>query len=85
VLKKGCDFISVANFGPDMEANKENTFKNFLLKSVDSDLTELVGMVKAGALKLPVDSVMDFKDVPAALTKSLGMQAAGKIVIKINP
>jgi NADPH:quinone reductase-like Zn-dependent oxidoreductase len=42
-------------------------------------------MVKAGALKLPVDSVMDFKDVPAALTKSLGMQAAGKIVIKINP
>lgn len=85
VLKKGCDFISVANFGADVEANKENNFKNFLLKSVDADLAELVAMVKDGKLKLPVDSVMDFKDVPAALTKSLTQQGAGKIVIKINP
>lgn len=85
VLKKGCDFISVANFGPDLEANKESVFKNFLLKSVDTDLAELVGLVKAGVLKLPVDSVVDFKDVPAALTKSMQQQGAGKIVININP
>jgi NADPH:quinone reductase-like Zn-dependent oxidoreductase len=70
---------------PYAQANKENNFKNFLLKSVDADLAELVGMVKAGKLKLPVDSVMDFKDTPAALTKSLTQQGAGKIVIKINP
>jgi predicted phage tail protein len=85
VLKKGCDFISVANFGPDITANTESTFKNFLLKSVDADLAELVELVKAGKLKLPVDSVVDFKDVPAALTKSLNSQNAGKLVIKINP
>ena len=70
---------------PYAQANKENNFKNFLLKSVDADLAELVGMVKAGKLKLPVDSVMDFKDTPAALTKSLTQQGAEKIVIKINP
>ena len=85
VLKKGCDFISVANFGADVEANKDNNFKNFLLKSVDTDLAELVAMVKDGKLKLPVDSVVDFKDVPAALTKSLTQQGAGKLVVKINP
>lgn len=85
VLKKGADFISVANFSADAAANKENTFKNFLLKSVDEDLAELVAMAKDGKLKLPVDSVMDFKDVPAALTKSLTQQGAGKIVVKINP
>jgi hypothetical protein len=43
-------------------------------------------MVNAGTLKLPpVDSVMDFKDTPAALTKSMMQVGAGKIVIKINP
>ncbi len=83
VLKKGSDFISVANFGPDMEANKESKFKNFLLKSVDTDLAELVAMLKDGTLKVPVDSVVPFADVPAALTKSFSSANAGKIVIKV--
>ena len=85
VLRKGCDFISVANFGADVESNKTNNFKNFLLKSNAPDLAELVGLVKEDKLKLPVDLVMDFKDVPAAITKSLKGQAAGKIVVSIKP
>ena len=83
VLKKGADFISIANFSADATSNPDSVFKNFLLKSNDKDLKELVDMVKAGTLKLPIDSVVDFKDVPAALTKSLAMQGAGKIVIKV--
>lgn len=83
VLKKGCDFISVANFSADIDANKHNVFKNFLLKSIDTDLRDLVAMVKEGTLKVPIDSIVPFTDVPAALTKSLKSANAGKLVIKV--
>ena len=81
VLKKGCDFISVANFGPDATANETNVFKNFLLKSNTADLNDLVRMVSDGKLKVPIDSVVPMSDVPAALTKSLSSANAGKIII----
>lgn len=84
VLKQGCDFISVANFSADADANKTNVFKNFLLKSINCDLNELVAMVKEGKLKVPVDSIVPFTDVPAALTKSFKSANAGKLVIKIT-
>ena len=83
VLKKGCDFISVANFGADFGKNKTNVFKNFLLKSDAADLSELIEMVSDGKLTVPIDSVVPFTDVPAALTKSLTQANAGKIVIQV--
>ena len=83
VLKKGGDFISVANFAADAAANESNVFKNFLLKSDGGDLRDLVAMVKAGKLTVPVDSVVPFADVPAALAKSLAQANAGKIVVDV--
>ena len=38
VLKKGADFISIANFSADATSNPDSVFKNFLLKSNDKDL-----------------------------------------------
>jgi NADPH:quinone reductase-like Zn-dependent oxidoreductase len=83
VLKKGSDFISVANFAADAAANESNVFKNFLLKSDGGDLSDLVAMVKAGKLTVPVDSVVPFADVPAALAKSSAQANAGKIVVDV--
>ena len=83
VLKKGSDFISVANFAADAAANESNVFKNFLLKSDGGDLGDLVAMVKAGKLTVPVDSVVPFADVPAALAKSSAQANAGKIVVDV--
>lgn len=83
VLKKGSDFISVANFAADAAANESNVFKNFLLKSDGGDLRDLVAMVKAGKLTVPVDSVVPFADVPAALAKSSAQANAGKIVVDV--
>jgi NADPH:quinone reductase-like Zn-dependent oxidoreductase len=83
VLKKGCDFISVANFAADVSANETNVFKNFLLKSDAGDLAELVQMVKDGKLLVTVDSVVPFSEAPAALTKSLTGANCGKIVVDV--
>jgi len=83
VLKKGGEFVSVANFG-DAATTDACVFKNFLLKSDAADLTVLMGMVKDGKLKLPIDSVVEFSDVPAVLTKSMSMRAGGKLIVKIG-
>ena len=83
VLKKGCAFISVANFAADAAANEANVFKNFLLKSDGGDLADLVAMVEAGKLTVPVDSVVPFAEVPAALAKSSAQANAGKIVVDV--
>ena len=84
VLKKGGDFISVANFAADPAANEANVFKNFLLKSDGGDLTDLVAMVEAGKLTVAVDSVVPFADVPKALARSLAQANAGKIVVDLG-
>ena len=83
VLKKGAAFVSVANFAADPAANESNAFKNFLVKSDGGNLAELVAMVEAGEVTVPVDSVVPFADVPAALTKSRARANAGKIVIAV--
>ena len=53
--KESCDFISVANFAPDLSCNTKNKFKNFLIKSVGTDLEELVQLVKEGKIFCPID------------------------------
>ena len=83
MLKKGAAFVSVANFAADPAANESNAFKNFLVKSDGGNLAELVAMVEAGEVTVPVDSVVPFADVPAALTKSRARANAGKIVIAV--
>lgn len=83
ILKKGGVFVSIANFG-DAKSTEDHLFKNFLLKSNTADLKELIRFVKEGKLKIPVDSVVPFADVPAVLTKSMGWASAGKLVIKVS-
>jgi hypothetical protein len=86
VLKKGADFISIANFSADATSNPDCVFKNFLLKSNDKDLKELVDMVKAGTLKVPVDSVVDFKARPdAAPPFSTNHVSPSRLVIDSQP
>lgn len=84
VLKESCDFISVANFSPDLDANSKNKFKVYLLKSIGTDLKELVDLFQKGKLFCPIDSIVPFSDVPAAITKNLKSENAGKIVIKVS-
>mmetsp|Transcript_34343 Transcript_34343/g.78357 ORF Transcript_34343/g.78357 Transcript_34343/m.78357 type:complete len:350 (+) Transcript_34343:73-1122(+) len=83
VLKKGGSFVSIANFNPASASTDEVRFANYLLKSNAEDLNALVKMTEKGSIKVFVDSVVPFADVPAALTKSLGMQSGGKILIKV--
>lgn len=89
VLKAGHDFISIANFATQAAADDKVNFKNFLLKSIAADLDVLVAMVEKGTLKVPIDTVYDFKDVPAALKKSFELAsgkggAMGKLLVRVS-
>ena len=84
VLKKGADFISIANFNPETTSTDDVRFAVFLLKSDASDLATLVKMVQDGSLKVYADTVYSFDDVPAALTKSMSFRSGGKLVIKVS-
>lgn len=83
VLKKGGLFVSIANFNPDSKSTDAVRFANFLLKSDAKDLAGLVSMVEKGALKIPIDSVHSFEDVPKAISRNMTFRAGGKILIKI--
>ena len=67
------DFI--ANFATQAAADDKVNFKNFLLKSI-AFLDVLVAMVEKGTLKVPIDTVYNFKDVPAALKKSFELASS---------
>eukprot|EP00933_Yihiella_yeosuensis_P067831 TRINITY_DN7292_c0_g1_i1.p1 TRINITY_DN7292_c0_g1~~TRINITY_DN7292_c0_g1_i1.p1 ORF type:complete len:351 (-),score=100.67 TRINITY_DN7292_c0_g1_i1:145-1197(-) len=82
VLKKGGDFVSIANFGENAPSDVCK-FKLFLLKSNTADLDKLVTLVKEGKVTVPVDCVVPFDKVPEVLTKSMAWQSAGKLVIKV--
>jgi len=82
VLRKGGQFISISNFGENAPCDT-CTFQNFLLKSNKADLDVLVDMVKAGKLRLPVDSTVPMSEVPAVLSRSMSMRAGGKLLIKV--
>ena len=82
VLKKGCKFISIANFAPG-DGGDGLVFQNFLLKSNAEDLSKVMALIKEGKVKVTVDSTVPFADATKALTHSMTMKAAGKIVIKV--
>ena len=84
VLKKRGDFVSVANFDPTAASSDSVRFAVFLLKSSAKDLETMMGMIKDRTLKVPVETVYDLKDVPAALEKSLSGRSAGKVLIKMQ-
>jgi NADPH:quinone reductase-like Zn-dependent oxidoreductase len=87
VLKAGGDYVTIANFTTQPSPDDPVSFKIFLLKSSSSDLDVLVGMAEKGALKVPVDQIYDFKDAPAALSKSFdstkGSGAMGKLFVRV--
>jgi len=82
VLKKGGKFISIANFSPGTGADGL-VFQNYLLKSNTEDLSKLMAMVKEGKLKVSVDSTVPLTEAPKALSKSMTMHSAGKLVVQI--
>ena len=83
VLKAGGLFVSIANFNPDAKSTDKVRFAVFLLKSNAEDLKELVSMTEKGTLKVHVDSVHSFEDVPNAITKSMSFRSGGKILVKV--
>lgn len=82
VLKKGGNFVTIANFG-EAKSTEDHSFKVFPIKSNSDDLKKLIALVKAGKLKVPVDSIVPFSDVQAVLSKSMGWASAGKLVIQV--
>jgi NADPH:quinone reductase-like Zn-dependent oxidoreductase len=84
VLKKGSDFITVANFTTQPSVGDVVNFKVFLIQSKTSDLDKLVAMVNGGKLKVRIDTVHELKDVPKALTKSMEGKSAGKELIQVS-
>jgi len=83
VLKKGADFVTVANFTTQPSPEDMVNFKLFLLKATATDLDKLVAMVAEGTLKVPIDTVYEFKDVKDALTKNMAGTSTGKLVIQV--
>lgn len=84
VLKKGCTFVSIANFDPSSKSTEQVRFANFLIKSNSKDLQAMVDMMEKGELKVPIDSEYSFAETPKALEKSLGGRSVGKILIKME-
>lgn len=82
VLKKGGQFVSIANFG-DTKSTEDHLFKVFLIQSNARDLDALIKLVQDKKLSVPVDSITPFDKVPEVLTKSMGWASAGKLVVKI--
>lgn len=83
VLKAGGLFVSIANFNPEAKSTEKVRFANFLLQSNAVDLKELVAMTEKGTLKVHIDSVHPFEDVPKAITQSMGFRSGGKILVKV--
>lgn len=84
VLKKGGDFVSIANFNPESKSTDEVRFAVFLIKSTGAELSKLVQLADEGKLQVPVDSTVAFEDVPAALEKNMSFRSGGKIVVKVS-
>ena len=63
VLKKGGDFVSIANFNPESKSTDEVRFAVFLIKSTGAELSKLVQLADEGKLQVPVDSTVAFEDV----------------------
>jgi len=82
VLKKGGKFVTIANFGENAPIDGLE-IQAFIIKSNSADLAILVEKVKAGKLKVGIDSTVPLADVKAALIKSVGWSAAGKQLVKI--
>ncbi|CAE7037148.1 unnamed protein product [Symbiodinium sp. CCMP2592] len=82
VLKEGGLFVSLANFAG--KSTERHLFKTIAKKNNAEDLAKLVQLVKDGKLKVPMDAVFPFSDVPGALKKSLGGASAGKLVIRVS-
>jgi len=83
VLRPGGRFITISNFAPEPQEQSGLKCEFFIKHSVLPDLEDVMQHVAAGQLKVAVDSVLPFAEVPAALTKSLQRTSAGKLVIEV--
>eukprot|EP00435_Cladocopium_sp_Y103_P023186 s342_g5.t1 len=87
-LSKGLRYVAEAARNKDMVFQlgvdrSGDALSVFLIKSNTDDLNKLIALVKAGKLKVPVDSIVPFSDVQAVLSKSMGWASAGKLVIQV--
>lgn len=82
VLKKGGQFVSIANFG-DVKSTEDHAFKVFLVQSNAEDLNKLIQFVLDKKVTVPVDSVTPFDQVKEVLTKSMSWASAGKLAVQV--
>lgn len=83
VLKKGGLFATIANFNTDNKSTENVRYAVYFVHSNAKDLQIIHDMVKEGEVKVPIDSVYQFADTPAALMRSLTGRSVGKIVIEL--
>ena len=81
VLKKGGQFVSIANFEGEPTDHVKYAF--FLTKVDRDDLQALVDKVEKKELVVPLDSEYDFVDVKEAFKRSLSGHATGKILVHV--
>jgi len=81
VLKKGGQFVSIANFEGEPTDHVKYAF--FLTKVDMHDLQALVDKVEKKELVVPLDSECDFVDAKEAFKRSLSGHATGKVLVHV--
>jgi len=70
-------------YWPVLLGGTKRDFKIFLFKSEKKKLQDLADMISEGKLKVPVDSVFSFEDLPKAYERIMSGRAKGKIVVQL--
>lgn len=79
-LKKGGQFISIANFGG--RSTDHVKYSSFHAKLDKKDLQKLVDMTERHDLVVPIDSEYHFNEAKDAFKRSCSGHATGKILVK---
>lgn len=82
VLKQGGLFVSIANFTMDGKCDGIR-YEGMLLRSNAEDLQNIYGMVERGELKIPIDSLFQFKDLQQAMDRQTSGKASGKVILAV--
>lgn len=82
VLSSNSKFVSIANFGGQSIENGP-TFKVFLIEPNYKEMDEVLQYVADGRLKVQIDREVTFEDLKEGLGRSIKVESAGKIVVKV--
>ncbi|KZT51770.1 NAD(P)-binding protein [Calocera cornea HHB12733] len=70
-------------YWPVLLGGTHRAIKIFLLKSEKTKLQGLADQIAEGKLKVPVDSVFAFEDLPKAYARIMSGRANGKVVVQV--